>query len=59
MKPEALTSMMPSDLTDYYRYEGSLTTPPCKEAVIWTVFKEPIEISAEQVIMHRYKEVTL
>jgi len=33
----------------FYTYEGSLTTPPLLESVIWTVFKEPIEFSEEQM----------
>lgn len=33
----------------YYRYFGSLTTPPCSEGVLWTVYKDPIEASSEQV----------
>ena len=32
----------------FYRYSGSLTTPPCSEGIVWTVFKEPIELSAAQ-----------
>ncbi|CAK6964245.1 receptor-type tyrosine-protein phosphatase gamma-like [Scomber scombrus] len=32
------------DLTKFYRYMGSLTTPSCNEAVVWTVFQEPINI---------------
>uniref|UniRef100_A0A3Q1HX81 Carbonic anhydrase n=1 Tax=Acanthochromis polyacanthus TaxID=80966 RepID=A0A3Q1HX81_9TELE len=32
------------DLTKFYRYMGSLTTPMCNEAVAWTVFQEPINI---------------
>ena len=33
----------------YYRYMGSLTTPPCTEGVNWFVMSDLIEISREQV----------
>ncbi|MEA3405108.1 MAG: carbonic anhydrase family protein [Pseudomonadota bacterium] len=36
--------------TEFYKYSGSLTTPPCSEGVYWMVFKHPIEASAEQII---------
>ncbi|XP_048868878.1 carbonic anhydrase 15-like [Brienomyrus brachyistius] len=39
------------DRTKYYRYNGSLTTPTCDEAVIWTVFTQPITVSRNLVKM--------
>merc|ERR1711869_5585 len=29
---------------DFYLYDGSTTTPPCKEGTHWIVMKTPIEI---------------
>lgn len=37
----------------YYRYNGSLTTPSCNEAVIWTVFKESIKVDQNLVCATR------
>ncbi|NP_001091227.1 carbonic anhydrase XII L homeolog precursor [Xenopus laevis] len=42
--------LLPERLDEYYRYEGSLTTPPCYPSVLWTVFRNPVIISEEQLI---------
>lgn len=36
---------------DYFRFNGSLTTPPCSEGVVWMVMKDDGEVSLEQIKM--------
>jgi carbonic anhydrase len=41
-------SLLPRD-RDFYRYEGSLTTPPCSEVVDWNVFTHTIEVAQADI----------
>jgi carbonic anhydrase len=38
---------------DYFRFSGSLTTPPCSEGVNWLVLKHPVTASAKQIEQFR------
>ncbi len=38
---------------NYFRFNGSLTTPPCSEGVRWFVMKKPLTASLEQI--HQFK----
>ena len=40
--------LLPAKL-GYYRYEGSLTTPPCSEIVEWLVLTDPVQVAAADV----------
>lgn len=40
--------LLPAD-QGYYKFEGSLTTPPCSEGVKWQVIKQPVEMSNKQI----------
>jgi carbonic anhydrase len=43
-----LGKLLPTALTSY-RYQGSLTTPPCTEQVSWTLLSTPITMSPQQI----------
>lgn len=47
-KPQPVNEMLPKNL-DYYRFSGSLTTPPCSEGVRWLILKEIQQASATQI----------
>lgn len=40
---------------DHYKYEGSLTMPPCTEGVSWYVLDHSVEVSASQLAQLRSK----
>ena len=42
-------SLFPANTEQFYRYHGSLTTPPCSEVVTWVVMKEAIPVAPMQV----------
>ncbi|XP_074090442.1 carbonic anhydrase 12 isoform X3 [Macrotis lagotis] len=45
-----IQELLPKNLDEYYRYQGSLTTPPCFPSVLWTVFRNPVQISQDQLL---------
>lgn len=49
-----LKDLLPSSLGSYYRYTGSLTTPPCSKVVEWIIFSRPIYVSYKQVSNARH-----
>ncbi|XP_074709415.1 carbonic anhydrase 14 isoform X2 [Strix uralensis] len=45
----SVQDLLPPRLDLYYRYNGSLTTPPCFQGVLWTLFQQPVRISLAQL----------
>ncbi|XP_045150890.1 carbonic anhydrase 12 [Echinops telfairi] len=45
-----IEELLPERPSEYYRYRGSLTTPPCHPTVLWTVFRNPVQVSQEQLL---------
>ncbi len=52
-RQEISTEVHPMDILpeekDYYRFNGSLTTPPCSEGLWWLVMKDILTVSNQQV----------
>jgi carbonic anhydrase len=48
------SSLLP-EVTSYYSYDGSFTTPPCTEQVKWVVLAHPVSLSKQQIM--RFREV--
>lgn len=53
--PVALTKLvLPSELMpknpSYFRFSGSLTSPPCSEGVRWIIMKTPMTASTPQIV---------
>ncbi|MDA0685069.1 MAG: carbonic anhydrase family protein [Bacteroidetes bacterium] len=46
--PVDAQDLLPDSL-EYFRFDGSLTTPPCSEGVLWFVLAQRVSVSDEQV----------
>jgi carbonic anhydrase len=49
LKVKVSASDLMPDNRDYFRFSGSLTTPPCSEGVRWILLKTPITASKSQI----------
>lgn len=47
--PFNVRGLLPPLLAQFFRYNGSLTTPPCYQSVLWTVFNRRAQISMRQL----------
>ncbi|KAG7279606.1 hypothetical protein CRUP_011699 [Coryphaenoides rupestris] len=59
LEPFVLKDLLPASLGSYYRYTGSLTTPPCSKAVEWILFSRPLYVSSKQHVALHSPEHTL
>jgi len=48
-RPIKARDLLPLDVSNFFRYQGSLTTPPCSEVVTWTVFVDAHPITTAQI----------
>lgn len=55
LKNRVIPSELIPENRGYYRFSGSLTTPPCTEGVRWLIMKNSMMASKEQIT--DFKEV--
>ncbi|KAL1487126.1 hypothetical protein MTO96_046653 [Rhipicephalus appendiculatus] len=55
----SLADLLPQKPSLSYFYRGSLTTPPCAEAVIWAVLKNYEKVSESQLEVFRHLQAEL
>lgn len=55
LKSKVLAGELIPRQKEYYRFSGSLTSPPCSEGVVWVVMKTPMTASKRQI--DAFKEV--
>lgn len=51
-----LMDLLPENTEHYFRYNGSMTRPTCNEVVLWTVFRESVDISIVQ--LKKFRQLT-
>ncbi|MBL5920632.1 carbonic anhydrase family protein [Lelliottia amnigena] len=51
-EPLDIKALLPKQY-NFYRFSGSLTTPPCSEGVRWIVLQQPVSASTEQINQFR------
>lgn len=42
-------SLLPSDTSKFYRYQGSMIVPPCHESIQWILFEEKLKLGQKQL----------
>nr|VZI34561.1 unnamed protein product [Spirometra erinaceieuropaei] len=45
--------LLPENKNEFFRYSGSLTTPPCTENVQWTVMRNPLLVTSDDLELLR------
>jgi carbonic anhydrase len=47
------SALLPKARSPFWRYEGSLTTPPCSQTVHWIVFDQAVTVAPSDIAAFR------